>query len=117
MKKVGDDWENSLNTPNSSLSLSNCPKTHRCPNGLVFSSTEQELPSLRHPSHVIYPFGQSIPVFDAKPPPGLFFAKSAKENVLPPKTLLFPPNIEADLSATPLTDPASFESDEGEINY
>ena len=45
-KMVGNDWENSLNAPNSSKSLPNCPKmsqsvpkctlqTHRCPNGLV----------------------------------------------------------------------------------
>ena len=33
---VGNDWENSLNAPNSSKCLPKCPlQTHRCPNGLV----------------------------------------------------------------------------------
>ena len=67
MKMVGNDWENSLNGPNSSESLPNGPKmsqnvpkcaklsqnvpkrplqTHRCPNGLVSSSFLPTFPSL-----------------------------------------------------------------------
>ena len=74
-KMVGNDWENSQNSPNSSKSLLNCRKlsqnvpkcplqTHRCPNGLIILQ-------IALTASVVFTRGASVPKFQVSMfPPG-----------------------------------------------